>query len=289
MAGRGLFITALLLGLMAAGIVLSLFGSGFGSAKLSVVVAATDIQPGVAIRADQLKTIEWGGAELPQGAFQLVNQVVGRVLRAQAFTGEQLLESKLAPRSAKGGLATIITPGSRAISVSVDEVVGVAGFALPGAYVDVLVSAKDASQAPFSRIVLERIKVLAAEQETTADPNVPKVVRAVTLELTPREAEILDLARSVGNLSLALRSEFDNARGQGRGARQADLGVGALPAAPSPPQAPPAPTPAQNGQTGNVAAPATQQSLAPRTASQTRDKGQCCGPQLGIEEIRGSW
>lgn len=286
MAGRGLLITALLLGLMAAGIVLSLFGNGFGAAKPGVVVAAADIQPGVAIRAEQLKIIEWGAAELPQGAFQRVDQIVGRVLRVPAFAGEQLLESKLAPKTAKGGLATIITPGSRAISVSVDEVVGVAGFALPGAYVDVLVSAKDASQAPFSRIVLERIKVLAAEQETTADPNVPKVVRAVTLELTPREAEILDLARSVGTLSLALRSEFDNARGQGRGARQADLGVGALPAQPGPAQSVPAPIPGQTGQSPATAS--TVPPPAPRTAGQVGDKEQCCGGQPGIEEIRGS-
>lgn len=284
MAGRGLFITALLLGLMAAGIVLSLFGNGFGAEKPGVVVAAADIQPGVAIRAEQLKIIEWGAAELPQGAFQRVDQIVGRVLRVPAFAGEQLLESKLASRTAKGGLATIITPGSRAISVSVDEVVGVAGFALPGAYVDVLVSAKDTSQAPFSRIVLERIKVLAAEQETTADPNVPKVVRAVTLELTPREAEILDLARSVGTLSLALRSEFDNARGQGRGARQADLGVGALPAQPSTTQS--VPVPGQIGQSPVAAT--TMPPPAPRTAGPLGDKDQCCGGQLGIEEIRGS-
>lgn len=286
MAGRGLFITALLLGLMAAGIVLSLFGNGFGATKPGVVVAATDIQPGVAIRAEQLKIIEWGAAELPQGAFQRVDQIIGRVLRVPAFPGEQLLESKLAPKTAKGGLATIITPGSRAISVSVDEVVGVAGFALPGAYVDVLVSAKDANQAPFSRIVLERIKVLAAEQETTADPNVPKVVRAVTLELTPREAEILDLARSVGTLSLALRSEFDNARGQGRGARQADLGVGALPVPPGPAQSAPTPVAGKTSQSSATAS--TLPLSAPRVASPVGGQDQCCGGQPGIEEIRGS-
>lgn len=285
MVGRGLLVTALLLGLMAAGLVLSLFGADLGGTPKQVVVAAQDIQPGAPIRPEQLKVMEWGGEAPPAGAFDSIDQVAGRILRSPAFTGEQLLESKLAPRSAKGGLATIIAPGSRAISVRVDDVVGVAGFALPGAYVDVLVSARDASQAPFSRIVLERVRVLAAEQETAADPSTPKVVRAVTLELTPREVEILDLARSVGSLSLALRGEFDSTRGLGRGARLADLGdkstAAAPPAASTAPGASPLPTP---GPVPSGAAAA----VSPGTATAAaRVKDACCARQYGVEEIRG--
>jgi pilus assembly protein CpaB len=93
----------------------------------------------------------------------------------------------------------------------VNDVVGVAGFALPGSFVDVLVSAKDASDVPFSTTVLTRVKVLAVAQETQADQMKPKVVNAVTLELTPPEAEKLDLARSIGALSLVLRNENDAA------------------------------------------------------------------------------
>jgi len=272
---------------MAAGLVLSLFGADLGASPPQVVVAAEDIQPGVPIRPEQLKVMDWGGEKPPAGAFNRVDQVAGRVLRTPAFTGEQLIENKLAPRSAKGGLATIIAPGNRAISVRVDDVVGVAGFALPGAFVDVLVSAKDASQAPFSRIVLERVRVLAAEQETAADPSTPKVVRAVTLELTPREVEILDLARTVGSLSLALRGEFDSAKGLSRGARLADLGdktvtAAALPAAPTAPVTATTPT-AGMGPTASPT-PSISSGIPAATA---RGKEPCCARQFGVEEIRG--
>ncbi|MEN9718431.1 MAG: hypothetical protein RIQ99_1309, partial [Pseudomonadota bacterium] len=225
MVGRGVLISAVLLGLVAAVLVLNLFGVDLGTPSHQIVVATQDIQPGTPIRAEQLRVVDWGGETVPAGALVRIDQAAGRVLRTPIFTGEPLLESKLAAHAAKGGLASLINPGNRAISVRVDEVVGVAGFALPGAYVDVLVSAKDANSAPFSRIVLERVRVLAAEQETAADPSKPRIVRAVTLELRPRDVEVLDLARSVGSLSLALRSEFDPARGQGRGAHLADLGA----------------------------------------------------------------
>jgi pilus assembly protein CpaB len=102
-------------------------------------------------------------------------------------------------------------------------VVGVAGFALPGNYVDVLVSAKDSESRPFSKIVLNRVKVLAVAQDTTADPTKPKVVTAVTLELTPAESEQLDLARSIGALSLVLRNEIDAGLSSSNGARLMDL------------------------------------------------------------------
>ena len=101
--------------------------------------------------------------------------------------------------------------------------IGVAGFALPGSWVDVLVSARDARNEPFSKIVLERVKVLAVAQETAADPAKPKVVSAVTLELTPAESERLDLARSVGSLSLALRNELDRNLPFSSGTRLEDL------------------------------------------------------------------
>ena len=111
----------------------------------------------------------------------------------------------------------------RAITVRVNDVIGVAGFALPGSYVDVLVSARDARNEPFSKIVLDRVKVLAVAQETAADPAKPKVVNAVTLELTPAESERLDLARSVGSLSLALRNELDRVALTSGGTRLEDL------------------------------------------------------------------
>ena len=88
---------------------------------------------------------------------------------------------------------------------------------------DVLVSARDASNQPFSKVVLSHVKVLAIAQDTTADPSKPKVVNAVTLELTPTEAEQLDLARSIGALSLVLRNEIDNSESKSAGASLKDI------------------------------------------------------------------
>ena len=110
--------------------------------------------------------------------------------------------------------SAIIGPGMRAISVRVNEVVGVAGFALPGSYVDVMVHTKVDDPArgkdgEIPKIVLEHILVLAVAQEAGRDDTKPKVVSAVTLEVTPEQAEQLDLARSVGNLSLVLRNQLD--------------------------------------------------------------------------------
>jgi pilus assembly protein CpaB len=109
----------------------------------------------------------------------------------------------------------VVPPGKRAMTVRVNDVVGVAGFALPGTTVDVLVNTQheggrrgDVDRA-VSKIVLERILVLAVAQEADRDTSRPKVVSAVTLEVTPDQAEKLDLARSVGTLSLVLRNPAD--------------------------------------------------------------------------------
>lgn len=128
--------------------------------------------------------------------------------------GEPLLERKLAPQGTLGGLSAVIAEGKRAITVRVNEVVGVAGFALPGNYVDVMVNAQQdqgsgAQPKPISKTVLERVLVLAVAQEAARDDTKPKVVSAVTLEVSLEDAEKLDLARSVGTLSLVLRNQVD--------------------------------------------------------------------------------
>jgi pilus assembly protein CpaB len=107
--------------------------------------------------------------------------------------------------------------------VRVNEVVGVAGFALPGNFVDVMVSTKDTQQRAVSKIVLERIMVLAIAQEASRDDTKPRLVNAVTLEVLPEQAERLDLARSVGTLSLVLRNQVDTQPSPTVGVRTADL------------------------------------------------------------------
>ena len=190
---------------------------------LKVVIVQQPINAGMAITALHVKAIDWPDAIVPQGAFARATDAVGRVARVAMIPGEPVLPDKLAPVNATGGLSSIIPEGKRAITVKVNEVIAVAGFALPGSFVDVLVSGKDADGHPFSRTVLSRVKILAIAQETTSEKEKPKVVNAVTLELTPSEAEKLDLARSIGELSLDLRNEFDTAEVNSPGARLSDI------------------------------------------------------------------
>lgn len=230
-----LIVFALLLAaLVTYGVARSLGLAGASSANTSarsLVVASATIAAGQTIEAAQLKLVPWPAAQATEGVFDKPSAVVGRVVRQTLYPGELLLEPKLAPVDARGGLSATIETGKRAISVRVNDVVGVAGFALPGSYVDVLVSAKDEANQPFSTTVLTRVKVLAAAQETESDQGQtrpkPKVVNAVTLELTPTEAEKLDLARSIGALSLVLRNDSDTVAVDSAGTRLNHILAGA--------------------------------------------------------------
>jgi pilus assembly protein CpaB len=192
---------------------------------LPVVVANRDISAGQVLDPALLDVVKWPRGAVPQGALADPALLVGRVPRTALVRGEPVLAAKLTPEGSRGGLAAVIAPGHRAITVRVNEVIGVAGFALPGNFVDVLVSAQDDSQGArmVSRIVLERILVLAIAQEATRDETRPKVVSAVTLQVTPQEAERLDLARNIGQLSLALRNQGDSISAAGRGVSRAEL------------------------------------------------------------------
>jgi pilus assembly protein CpaB len=183
-------------------------------AVTQVAVASDDISLGEPLSAAMVHTVSWPTGSIPPGAFSDPKALDGRVLRASLQRGEPVLESKLAPVGTKGGLSAVIGEGRRAITVRVNDVVGVAGFALPGNYVDVIVNTqeptvKNDTQQSISKIVLEKILVLAVAQQVNRDDTAPKVVNAVTLEVTPEQAEKLDLARSVGTLSLVLRNQVD--------------------------------------------------------------------------------
>jgi pilus assembly protein CpaB len=137
--------------------------------------------------------------------------------------GEPLLQSKLAAEGEKGGLSSVLAPGQRAVTVKVNEIMGVAGFALPGNFVDVMVNMPDGENQPVSKIVIERIRVLAVAQDVSTNESKPRVVNAVTLQVSPQQAEQIDLARSVGTLSLVLRSYSDIIPVQTAGSRKLDL------------------------------------------------------------------
>ena len=183
------------------------------SAVTPVAVAAGVVNLGEPLTSAQLRTTNWPTGSVPPGAFTDEKALEGRVVLASLAPGEPVLESKLAPIGTKGGLSAVIGSGHRAITVRVNDVVGVAGFALPGNYVDVIVNtqqaAKTDTQQSISKIVLEKILVLAVAQQVSRDDTAPKVVNAVTLEVTPEQAEKLDLARSVGTLSLVPRNQVD--------------------------------------------------------------------------------
>jgi len=219
----------------------------------TVVVAARDIDLGTALNATMFDSIAWPAGALPKGAFTNVADLEGRVVVTAVQRGEPVLEARLAPIGTKGGLSAVIPEGKRAITVKVNEVVGVAGFALPGSHVDVMVNTEDDHKRLVSKIVLERILVLAVAQEASRDETKPKVVNAVTLEVTPEQAEKVDLARSVGNLSLVLRSQVDRESAVTTGITKNEL-LGLQPVVPV--AAAPAPVSTQPARVVRRAAPA---------------------------------
>jgi pilus assembly protein CpaB len=195
-----------------------------------VAVALVDIALGSRLNPEMVRLVDWPANAMPPGAISDPKLLASRVTRASLQRGEPLMEGKLAPPGTQGGLSAVVAEGKRAMTVRVNDVVGVAGFALPGNFVDVLVNTQEdgprnagMKDASISKIVLERILVLAIAQEAGRDETKPKVVNAVTLELSPQQAERLDLARSVGTLSLVLRNQADPDPVRTDGATKASL------------------------------------------------------------------
>lgn len=246
MKTRGLW---MLLAALAAGIMAVILAVRWmqtqGGERGRIAVAAVDIGLGTRVGREMLRLADWPRDSVPSGSFQDLALLEGRVVTGALQRGEALTEARLAPVGARAGLSAVVPEGKRAMTVRVNDVVGVAGFALPGTWVDVLVNTQEEGgrrgdgDRSISKIVLERILVLAVAQESDRDATRPKVVNAVTLELTPQQAEQLDLARSVGTLSLVLRNPSDPATAATAGATKLQL-LGAergRDAAPSPPAA----------------------------------------------------
>ncbi len=199
---------------LAAAIYASRWVSQKGSnATTQVVVAAADIELGSRVNPQMLTTVAWPATAVPSGAFTDIKNLSERVAKVAIPRGDAVLERKLAPAGTQGGLSAVISEGKRAMTVRVNDVIGVAGFALPGNYVDVMVNTQQQDKGnrdnKISLTVLEQVLVLAVAQEASRDDLKPKVVSAVTLEVSPQDAEKLDLARSVGALSLVLRNQMD--------------------------------------------------------------------------------
>jgi pilus assembly protein CpaB len=219
------------------------------TATRTAVVASRDLPAGSVIRRDDVKTVNWPGSAVPQGFATEAGEVVGRGLITEVRENEPLLEWKLAQREAGGGLSITIPEGMRAVSVRVDEVVGVAGFVLPGTRVDVLVTiapTADRTQS-ITRTILPNIRTLAADQRYQQDiDGEPRYMTVVTLLVTPEQAETLTLAATEGRIQLALRNTLDLAEISTPGRRIASLvagtAAGPTPARRSTPVAAPRPT-----------------------------------------------
>ncbi|TFY96894.1 Flp pilus assembly protein CpaB [Ramlibacter rhizophilus] len=238
-----LLLLAVLLGLAAAFYATRWVAQRGNFASSQVAVAAVDIELGSRITPQMLTLVEWPAGSVPPGAFSDVNKLQDRVVKVGIPRGDAVLERKLSPPGTKGGLSAVIAEGKRAMTVRVNDVVGVAGFALPGNYVDVMVNTRKGSgggdETQISLTVLEQVLVLAIAQEASRDDTKPKVVSAVTLELSPEEAEKLDLARNVGTLSLVLRNQLDRESVATKGiTRQQLLGLQQPAAKPVPAPAP---------------------------------------------------
>ena len=198
-----------------------------------VVVAASDLPLGAELTADDVKVIEWPASAVPAEAISDPKEVVGRGLVMPVVQYEPILPLKLASKEAGAGLPPVIPPGLRAVSVRVNEVIGVAGYVVPGTRVDVLTTINPGQQQTTmtSKVILTDVQVLAAgtKLDNTADKDKPVPVSVVTLLVNPDEAERLTLAASEGKIQLALRNPLDRSAPATRGVRPAVL-LGSEPA-----------------------------------------------------------
>jgi pilus assembly protein CpaB len=228
---------ALVLGLVTSVLVLS--------TNPQVLVASADLSWGTKLTPEMMQLQEFPAGAIPEGHFTSLEAIKGRVLLVDIKRNELVIESKLAPVGAtSGGVAAVTDVNKRAMSVKVDDVIGVAGFIKPADRVDVMVTIEPESGKQghaISKMILENVKVLAAgtQMERKGKDEEPKPVQVITVEVDVEEAEKLALASNQGKLRLALRNPLNSERVLTKGAN-----VGALLSSFRPKQAPKA----QNGQ-----------------------------------------
>jgi len=179
-----------------------------------IVVAAVPMQLGTRVDANNLKLIPWPSGEPVAGMFTRIEDCANRALITPVAENELIIENKLSPKEAGAGLPATIPEGMRALSVAVNEVVGVAGFVIPGTMVDVLVTGSvvgSRDQNNITRTILENVRVLAAGQKIEQDrEGKPQTVPVITLLVTPADAAKLAMASTEGKIQLALRNTIDS-------------------------------------------------------------------------------
>ena len=194
-----------------------------------VAVAKVAIPLGSKIIPEQIMVVQFPKESTPDGAFDSPEKLAGRVAVMNIAAREPITETRLAPEGTAAGLSAIIPEGYRAMTVKVDDAAGISGFIMPGTMVDVVVviDPREGSgmQDPISKIVLQNIKVLANGQniDKPKDEREANSVKAVTLQVTPEQAEKLALASSEGKLQLMMRSQIDQGDEQTPGVNKRGL------------------------------------------------------------------
>ena len=205
-----------------------------------VAVAKVQIPLGTKIIAEQVTVVQFPKESTPDGTFESPDKLVGRVAVMNIPAREPITESRLAPEGTAAGLSAVIPEGYRAMTVKVDDAAGISGFIMPGAFVDVVVviDPREGSgmQDPISKIVLQNIKVLANGQNIDKPENQREAnsVKAVTLQVTPEQAEKLALASNEGKLQLVMRNQIDQGDEQTKGVNKRELITGSDRAMPAP-------------------------------------------------------
>ncbi len=204
--------------------------------KNTIIVAARPLRFGQPIRAEDISEIAWPSGNLPAGAFSTAAELVGkegetRYVMSAMEKDEPVLASKITGPGQRATLSAALTEGMKAISIRVNDVLGVAGFVLPGDRVDILLtrvarSATNDGEQTFVDVLLQGVKVLAVDQKADDRADKPDVAKTITFEVTTEEAQVLTLASQVGTLSLALRNVASSDTEQTRPVTLSDLGGG---------------------------------------------------------------
>jgi pilus assembly protein CpaB len=252
-----------------------------------VAVAKVPIPIGSKIIPEQIMVVQFPKESTPDGAFETPEKLAGRVAVMNIAAREPITESRLAPEGTAAGLSAIIPEGYRAMTVKVDDAAGISGFITPGALVDVVVviDPREGSgmQDPISKIVLQNIKVLANGQniDKPKDEREANSVKAVTLQVTPEQAEKLALASSEGKLQLVMRSQIDQSDQQTPGVNKRGLLSGE--------KATPAPEPGslKSEQPKSDSKPVRRVSAAPKPV-QTAAPAPQPTPRTQVEMIEGA-
>ena len=229
----------------------------------TIVVASGPLGFGTEVSAESITEIPWIAKSLPTGAFVVKEDLLKdgrRVVLSPLERGEPILRSKITGPGQRALLSSLLDEGKRAVTLRVDDVRGVAGFILPGDFVDVVLIAEDGPprRENYSEILLQHLKVLAVDQLASERQEQPTVAKAVTVEVTPEQAQKLLLATNIGKLSLILRRPEEANADSGRRVTERDLGridarITAEAARPPPPPPPAMAAPAQPTNTAKVA------------------------------------